>query len=194
MNQTANSIKQRLSLREPLQDSLDLVAQLGDVLTLKKCPSEQNEATAFLQNELQKVKTLFPTCTQFDREFVSVAFSIATGVGKTRLMGACIAYLYLQKGIKNFFILAPNLTIYDKLIEDFGNPAYRKYVFNGISEFVHNRPVIITGDNYAQQGNLFVESEIRINIFNIAKFNSDNKGSKKDGISFDKTVFIVSLY
>ncbi len=147
MNITANSIKQRLSLREPLQDSLDIIAQLGDVLTLKKSPAEQDEATAFLQEEIQKVKTLFPTCTQFDREFTSVAFSIATGVGKTRLMGACIAYLYLQKGIKNFFILAPNLTIYDKLIEDFGNPSYHKYVFNGIAEFVHNRPVIITGEN-----------------------------------------------
>ncbi|MEZ7937481.1 MAG: DEAD/DEAH box helicase family protein [Paludibacteraceae bacterium] len=194
MNQTANSIKQRLSLREPLQDSLDIISQLGDVLTLKKCPTEQDEATAFLQEELQKVKALFPTCTQFDREFTSIAFSIATGVGKTRLMGACIAYLYLQKGIKNFFILAPNLTIYDKLIEDFGNPAYRKYVFNGISEFVHNRPVIITGDNYAQQGNLFVESEIRINIFNIAKFNSDNKGSKKDGISLAPRIKRLSEY
>ena len=194
MNNTANSIKQRLSLREPLQDSLDIIAQLSDVLTLKKCPTEQDEATVFLQEELQKVKALFPTCTKFDREFTSIAFSIATGVGKTRLMGACIAYLYLQKGIKNFFILAPNLTIYDKLIEDFGNPAYRKYVFNGISEFVHNRPVIITGDNYAQQGNLFVESEIRINIFNIAKFNSDNKGSKKDGISLAPRIKRLSEY
>jgi type III restriction enzyme len=194
MNQTANYIKQRLSLREPLQDSLDIVAQLSDVLTLKKCSAEQDEASAFLQEELQKVKALFPTCTHFEREFASIAFSIATGVGKTRLMGACIAYLYLHKGIKNFFILAPNLTIYDKLIEDFGNPAYRKYVFNGISEFVHNRPVIITGDNYAQQGNLFVESEIRINIFNIAKFNSDNKGSKKDGISLAPRIKRLSEY
>ena len=82
-------------------------------------------------------------------------------------MGAIVAYLYLKKGVKNFFILAPNLTIYDKLIEDFGNPAYHKYVFNGISEFVHNRPVVITGDNYAQQGAFFSDSEIRINIFNI---------------------------
>jgi type III restriction enzyme len=194
MNQTANSIKQRLSLREPLQDSLDIIAQLGEVLTLKKSPTEQDEATAFLQEELQKVKNLYPSCTQLDREFTSIAFSIATGVGKTRLMGACIAYLYLQKGIKNFFILAPNLTIYDKLIQDFGNPAYRKYVFNGISEFVHNRPVVITGDNYAQQGNLFAESEIRINIFNIAKFNSDNKGTKKDGVSLAPKIKRLSEY
>jgi type III restriction enzyme len=50
------------------------------------------------------------------------------------------------------------------------------------------------GDNYAQQGNLFVESEIRINIFNIAKFNSDNKGQKKDGISLAPKIKRLSEY
>ncbi|MBP1617565.1 MAG: type restriction enzyme EcoKI subunit [Bacteroidetes bacterium] len=194
MNQIANNIKLRLSLREPLQESLDIVAQLADTLSLVKCPQQEDEAKAFLHEELRKVKALFPSVSKFDRDFPSLAFSIATGVGKTRLMGACIAYLYLRKGIKNFFVLAPNLTIYNKLIEDFGNPAYPKYVFNGISEFVHNRPVIITGDNYAQQGNLFAESEIRINIFNIAKFNSDNKGSKKDGVSLAPRIKRLSEY
>lgn len=64
------------------------------------------------------------------------------------------------------------------MIKDFGDPSYPKYVFNGISEFVHNRAVIITGDNYAQQGALYMESEIRINIFNISKFNSENSSRK----------------
>ena len=172
MNIIANNIKQRLSLREPLQDSLDIVAQLAAALELKK--------EVDLAAELEKVKAHFPTCTDFERDFVSIAFSFTTGVGKTRLMGAMVAYLYLQKGVKNFFILAPNLTIYDKLIEDFGNPAYHKYVFNGISEFVHNRPIVITGDNYNSiQLNIYQQnSDVRINIFNIAKFNSDNRGSK----------------
>ncbi|HRI00886.1 MAG TPA: DEAD/DEAH box helicase family protein [Saprospiraceae bacterium] len=186
MNTIANNIKQRLSLREPLQDALDIVAKLADELEMKK---EVN-----LIDELEKVKSQFPTCTDFEREFPSIAFSIATGVGKTRLMGAIIAYLYLKKGIKNFFVLAPNLTIYDKLIEDFGNPAYHKYVFSGISEFVHNRPVIITGDNYAQQGALFSDSEIRINIFNIAKFNSDNRGTKQGGVSLAPKIKRLSEY
>lgn len=186
MNSTANNIKQRLSLREPLQDSLDIVAQLTEELLLKK--------EVDLVSELAKVKDKYPSCTDFERDFVSLAFSIATGVGKTRLMGAIVAYLYLQKGIKNFFILAPNLTIYDKLIEDFGNPAYHKYVFNGISEFVHQRPVVITGDNYAQQGALFAESEIRINIFNIAKFNSDNRGTTQGGVSLAPKIKRLSEY
>lgn len=175
MNSTARYIKQRLSLREPLQESLDIVARLSETLELKK--------EADLSEELAKVKALYPTCTDFEREFPSLAFAIATGVGKTRLMGACIAYLYLKHGMRNFFVLAPNLTIYNKLIEDFGNPGYHKYVFNGIAEFVHNRPVIITGDNYAQQGALFSDSEVRINIFNISKFNSETRGTRKGGVS-----------
>lgn len=194
MNNTANYIKQRLSLRKPLQDSLDVVAQLADKLTLKKQPENQEEAIVFLQEELAKVQEHYPFVKNFQRDFPSLAFSIATGVGKTRLMGACIAYLALNKGIKNFFILAPNLTIYEKLIKDFGDPGYAKYVFNGISEFVHNRPVIITGDNYNQQGNLFDENEIRINIFNISKFNSDNKGSRKGGVALAPKIKRLSEY
>ena len=194
MNPTANAIKQRLSLREPLQEALDIVAKLADTLTLQKISSEKDEATQFLKEELIKVNALFPTCTNFERHFPSLAFSIATGIGKTRLMGACIAYLYIEKNIRNFFVLAPNLTIYEKLIEDFGNPAYHKYVFSGISEFVHNRPVIITGDNYNQQGALFAQSEIRINIFNVAKFNSENKGTRKGGVSLAPRIKRLSEY
>jgi len=61
----------------------------------------------------------FPQVTDFEREFPSLCFALATGVGKTRLMGAFISYLHLAHGFKNFFVLAPNLTIYNKLITDF---------------------------------------------------------------------------
>jgi len=165
MNKNAIYIKQRLSLRQPLQESLDIVADLTGKLSFTK--------EVDLAQELSIVSQHYPSCSDFERTFPSICFSIATGVGKTRLMGACISYLYLEKGVRNFFVLAPNLTIYDKLIEDFGNPSNPKYVFNGIAEFVHNRPVIITGDNYASLGGLFSESEIRINVFNISKFNKD---------------------
>jgi len=104
MNQIAENIKQRLSLRKPLQEALDILTHLAGELELKK--------EVDLKTELEKVQALYPTCTDFEREFVSICYSIATGVGKTRLMGACIAWLYLEKGIKNFFVLAPNLTIY----------------------------------------------------------------------------------
>jgi type III restriction enzyme len=182
MNQTAENIKQRLSLRKPLQEALDIMTHLSGELDLKKGID--------LKAELDKVKALYPTCTDFEREFPSICFSIATGVGKTRLMGACIAYLYLEKGIRNFFVLAPNLTIYNKLIEDFGNSSNPKYVFNGIADFVHNKPIIITGDNYdqvrpsdskKQRAFEYDKGEIRINVFNVAKFAKETKPVKEGG-------------
>jgi type III restriction enzyme len=81
-----------------------------------------------------------------------------------------------KKGIRHFFILAPNLTLYEKLIRDFGDTSYEKYVFKALSEFVHNTPRVVTGNNYDSAYNLFSDQEIQINIFNIAKFNSENRG------------------
>lgn len=167
MNKNANYIRNRLSLRKPQEDSLFILSELVDKLELKK---DFN-----LEQELEKVKSSYPTCTDFERNFPSICFALATGVGKTRLMGAFIAYLYLEKKIKNYFVLAPNLTIYNKLITDFSDSSNPKYVFQGIGEFVHNKPVIVTGDNYQYAKTLFDQSEIRINIFNISKINAESR-------------------
>lgn len=175
MNQIVNNIKQRLSLREPLAEALEVVAKLIDKLALKK-PSAEEDYEVYLKEQLRAAQEVCPFCKNFERDFPSFAFSIATGIGKTRLMAACIAYLYLKKGIRHFFILAPNLTLYEKLIKDFGDTSYEKYVFKGLSEFVHNTPVVITGENYNSAHGLFSAQEIQINIFNIAKFNSENRG------------------
>ena len=175
MNNIVNNIKQRLSLREPLAEALEVVAKLTDKLALKK-PATEEEYEAYLKEQLKVAQEVCPFCKNFERDFPSFAFSIATGIGKTRLMAACIAYLYLKKGIRHFFILAPNLTLYEKLIKDFGDTSYEKYVFKGLSEFVHNTPVVITGENYNSAHGLFSAQEIQINIFNIAKFNSENRG------------------
>lgn len=162
MNRIAMAIKNRLSLRQPQTDSLNILADLADKLTLKKPtpnPSQKGNTESpllggdlgvgsFLQQELEIVKSAYPTCTDFERNFPSICFSLATGVGKTRLMGAFVVYLYLSKGMRNFFILAPNITIYNKLSKDFSCSDSSKYVFQGIGEFVHRQPRIVTGDNY----------------------------------------------
>ncbi|MFC3856775.1 DEAD/DEAH box helicase [Chitinophaga sp. GCM10012297] len=192
--QILDNIKQRLSLRQPLQNALDIMADIADKLKLSKAAVKEAEYEHYLKECQERILKNYPACTDFQRAFPSITFSIATGVGKTRLMGACITYLYLERGIRNFFVLAPNLTIYDKLIKDFGDPSHAKYVFSGIAEFVHNRPVIITGDNYSQQGSLYAESEIRINIFNISKFNSDNRGTRKEGVSLAPKIKRLSEY
>lgn len=167
-------IKNRLSLRQPQIDSLEILEYLADQLSLN------NEFD--IMAELEKVKSKFPTCTDFERDFPSICFALATGIGKTRLMGAFITYLYLEKGIRNFFVLAPNLTVYNKLIDDLSNISSPKYVFKGIANFVHNSPRIITGDNYEEfrQQKMF-HSDVNINIFNISKINKDSQKSRKQG-------------
>lgn len=135
MNLNVNNISARLSLRKPQKESLEILADVLDVIELGK------HTPASLKEQLEKINALFPTVTDFEREFPSLCFALATGVGKTRLMGAFISYLYIAKGMKNFFVLAPNLTIYNKLIQDF-TPNTPKYVFKGIAEFAANQPVI----------------------------------------------------
>lgn len=101
-------------------------------------------------------------------EFPSFCFAIATGGGKTRLMGACIAYLYKIKGFKNFFILSKGETIYNKhRFEDF-HPASPKYVFKGLTGFPI--PRLIDGDNYERSAypELFTD-DITLYLFNIEK-------------------------
>jgi type III restriction enzyme len=134
---------------------------------------------ADISEALVAIKREFPTITDFEREFPSLCFALATGVGKTRLMGAFISYLHLAHGISNFFVLAPNLTIYNKLIADF-TPNTPKYVFKGIAEFATDPPELITGDDYeAKARSLFdVVTRCKVNIFNISKINSEVRGGK----------------
>ncbi|MGE5412423.1 MAG: DEAD/DEAH box helicase [Clostridiales bacterium] len=175
MNKNAVIVRNRLSLRAPQEESLRILSELTDLLAMNK--------NCNLDNELEIVKTLYPLCTDFERTFPSICFSLATGVGKTRLMGAFIAYLFLEKKIRNFFVLAPNLTVYNKLIEDFSDTSSPKYVFQGIGEFVHNAPIIITGENYSKSFIEFMNSnEIRINLFNISKINSETRGGSQPRI------------
>ena len=176
---TQNYINGRLSLRAPQAESL---AKLKQALDAAPEMAQKDRDVAAVLNTL---KAEFSTLEDFEREFPSLCFALATGVGKTRLMGAFIAYLHLAHGINNFFVLAPNLTIYNKLIADF-TPNTPKYVFKGISEFAVNPPKLISGDNYEQQNlsmgmdNLF--GEITVNVFNISKINSEVRGGKEPKI------------
>jgi len=176
--QQVNVISNRLSLRSPQRDSLEILARVCEIVSMEK-GGDTDKALVTLKSE-------FTTVEDFERDFPSLCFAIATGVGKTRLMGAFISYLYLSEGIRHFFVLAPNLTIYNKLITDF-TPNTPKYVFQGISEFAVTPPEIITGDNYEsgrgiRSGRLFDMGEVHVNIFNISKINSEVRGGKSPRI------------
>ena len=175
MKPQVNAIAGRLSLRPPQRRSLEILDRITEIVPPKK--------SAAVAAALDVIRSEFPTVTDFERDFPSLCFALATGVGKTRLMGAFISYLHLAHGINNFFVLAPNLTIYNKLITDF-TPNTPKYVFKGIAEFATDAPEIITGDNYeAKAGTLFDQLlRCKVNIFNISKINSEVRGGKSPRI------------
>ena len=168
-----NAIAARLSLRQPQRDSLEILAHV-----LEMCPPQKG---GDLAAQLAKVQEVYTNVASFDREFVSLCFALATGVGKTRLMGAFMSLLYTQYGVRNFFVLAPNLTIYNKLISDF-SPASPKYVLHGLQEFANNPPLVITGDNYDSGIDVgsgrINQDEVTINVFNVAKISSEVRGGK----------------
>lgn len=171
MNRHVNAIAGRLSLRAPQRHSLEILDRITEIAPPKK--------DADVQAALEAIRNEFPGVTDFEREFPSVCFALATGVGKTRLMGAFISYLHLAHGFSNFFVMAPNLTIYNKLITDF-TPNTPKYVFKGIAEFATDPPAVITGDTYEQEARTLFDELIRckVNIFNISKINSEVRGGK----------------
>ena len=162
---TVDYISGCMSLRKPQKRSLKILADILDEIELAK--------DIVLYKALRDVHDVYPTCSNFERDFMSLTFALATGVGKTRLMGAFITYLYTQKGIKNFFVVAPNLTIYEKLKQDLGNPSSEKYVFRGIGCFKSMLPNLITGENYREKGMMGGFSDVTINVFNISKFNRE---------------------
>jgi type III restriction enzyme len=177
MNRNVNAISGRLSLRPPQRQALEILARVVEIAP----PSKDVDIAA----ALDVISSEYPTVEDFERDFVSLCFALATGVGKTRLMGAFIAYLVQEKGIRHFFVLAPNLTIYNKLIRDF-TPGHAKYVLNGIAEFANNPPVIITGDDYERGQGTRIQTtlfdDVHINIFNISKINSELRGGKSPKI------------
>jgi len=172
-DRNVRTISQRLSLRKPQSDSLEILADVLGRIDLSK--DADPEAT------LAAIRDTYPTVEAFEHDFPSLCFALATGVGKTRLMGAFISYLYMTGKSRHFFVLAPNRTIYEKLISDF-SPESPKYVFKGIAEFAANPPLIVTGDNYesgvgvrfegGRSSDLF-GSDVHINIFNVDKINKE---------------------
>lgn len=167
---TTDYISGVMSLRKPQEKSLKILEEVMTSLNMHKGMN--------LKAALAGVHALYPICTDFERDFMSLTFALATGVGKTRLMGAFIAYLYTQHNIKNFFVVAPNTTIYEKLKKDLSDSSSSKYVFKGLGCF-HTPPKIVIDSDYKSRLVTLFDSDIRIFIFNIDKFNKESSGMKK---------------
>lgn len=174
MSNIVRKIGYAMSLRTPQQEALSYLSAISE--SCNYCKQEKAAIEAIASEHCEN-KNQIRVADEFD--FPSFCYHMATGIGKTRLMGACIYYLYKTKGYKHFFILAPGNTIYEKLRKE-SNPNHPKYIFKGL-EAEMGRPKVFDGENYTSyptryiQGEIELEktSEIQLFIFNIGKiFNS----------------------
>lgn len=167
---TTDYISGVMSLRKPQTQSLKILEEITNAVQLRKGMN--------LKAALGAVHAMYPICSDFERDFMSLTFALATGVGKTRLMGAFIAYLYTQHHIRNFFVVAPNTTIFEKLKKDLSDNNNAKYVFKGLGCF-STPPQIITDDDYREKTLSLFESDVHIFVYNIDKFNKEGANMKK---------------
>ena len=174
MGNIVDKIGYAMSLRQPQKEAL----QYLDAISIN-CNFQTDALDKVLQVATKNCEDKHAVQVDANFTFPSFCYDMATGIGKTRLMGAAIYYLYKTKGYKHFFILAPGNTIYEKLRKE-SNPAHPKYIFNGL-EAEMGRPKVYDGENYTSypiryvQGEIELEktSEIQLFIFNIGKiFNS----------------------
>ena len=203
---SVDKIKWAMSLRDPQYEALKCFDNISSRIEYKTAlKSEAEKAASENCQEPHKIVV----DKEFD--FPSFCFDMTTGIGKTRLMGACIYYLYKTKGYKHFFILCPGNTIYDKMRRE-TVPGHPKYMFKGL-EAEMGRPKVYDGENYLSYPVRYVQSELQIEktseiqlfIFNISKiftrgdlefkfhkFNENLGGSFADVLrSFDDLVFCM---
>ena len=193
-------INSAMNLRKPQFKSLELFAdylksEVGQkvLLRLKNKDSKNNqklvdELLAESINYFSQISEA-KNFTKFERKFPAFTFALATGVGKTRLMGAFVAYLYLVYGIQHFLIVAPNLTIYRKLLADFSKSNHPKYVFRGIQEINSTTARIITTNNYENDsGKQLFGNQLEINIFNIQQFAQKDRSQQRGIHGFKENI------
>lgn len=114
-----------------------------------------------------------------------VGFEMATGSGKTLLMGAITADLW-QKGYKDFLILTPNTILFDKTIENF-TPRAVKSIFGDGWNLTYN---LVTGNSYRDKTcNYEEDRDVSFYVFNMQKFyDKGTSNNQKDGTDTMKGV------
>ena len=150
---SVDKIKWAMSLREPQYEALQYFDAISSKIEYRT--SSKAEAEKIASENCQAPHTI-SVDKEFD--FPSFCFDMTTGIGKSRLMGACIYYLYKTKGYKHFFILAPGNTIYDKMRRE-AVPGHPKYMFKGL-EAEMGRPKVYDGENYLSYPVRYIQEEM----------------------------------
>jgi len=74
LNRHVNAIAGRLSLRPPQRRSLEMLDRITEI-----APPRKGTDAAALTAALEAIRSEFPSVTDFDREFPSLCFALATG-------------------------------------------------------------------------------------------------------------------
>lgn len=196
-DQALQYISNAMSLRAPQAKSLELFANYLETeagkLVLARMQRESRSGVTDIEESTRAHAQSVPEMGRFqafERTFPAYTFALATGVGKTRLMGAFVSYLYLVHGVRHFLIVAPGNTIYRKLVDDFSKANNPKYVFRGIEEININTARIVTKDNFQQsfgQATAF-GNVLQINIFNVQQFAQKDVEQEKGITKFSETL------
>ena len=107
-NIALEQIKATMGLRTPQLEALE---EFHKVLNKAELPLKDMSA--------EEVANLFKEDNpnwKFDHAATEFTIHMATGVGKTRMIGAIIAYLFLSKESRNFMIVSPRAEIIRKFI------------------------------------------------------------------------------
>ena len=104
---------------------------------------------------------------------------MATGSGKTMLMGASIFYVFKKYGIRNYLIITPASTdIYQKTILTLPRGTFES-VWANDAPFTYN---LVTGDDYTATplyDGFNSTRDLSIFVFNISKFGTNAVNTKK---------------
>lgn len=141
-----------MTLREPQADSLRVFGKLMESIDLHQGQDVVKQGITMNQLRLQELSTImagrFDRLPQqplvFDTEYARITFALATGIGKTRLMGAIAAFLFLEEKAKHFVFLAPSNTILTKMKAE-SVQSHPKYLFQGLTGFP--LPQVIHAEN-----------------------------------------------
>lgn len=134
-----------MHLRRPQKEAIE---------EFHKCLSQTEEPLSSLSSEeVCALFRQFHPSWSFEHNIAEFTFHLATGVGKTRLIGALIAYLYLSNESKNFMIVSPRSEIIRKFVHSCSTDG-DKYLFVD-SQFV-DFPIVLNADktvtDYMQTG------------------------------------------
>ena len=128
-----------MRLRVPQQEAMERFHETINKAELPLSDMSMEEVSQLFKKE-------YPDWV-FDHQSPEFTFHLATGVGKTRLIGAIMAYLFMAKESKNFVIVSPRSEIIRKFLA----------VCGGVKDYIFVDPSLVDYPNVFQQTSSVVD-------------------------------------